>query len=240
MKKSEIAIGLDLKATSIFITTSIALIVNSVVNNLLQSVDMPVVADNIGMAMVILFSIFSYITIVKGFSVVNKACKLSEKNENFYMGKKLTVFSVVCIILTTILSIVAMTMSVLLTQYSTLQEFTAADIQARDMLFAIVAVVNIAMQMFAVSTPFIFYLWKIYKITAKSEPSYNIALLAVIVLVVHLAIGILNSAYAIKGDNSAFLTGFSSILSTVKYLLLFVFFVVRRKGLLKKAETVQE
>lgn len=236
MKKSEIAKSLDLKATAIFMTTAIALVINSLVNNLIQAFELSAVAENIGLVVIIISSIFAYVMTVKGFSVVNKACKLSEKNENYYMGKNLTVFAVVCIVMSVILNIVAMVFSVSLAQYNYIQDLTAADIQARNNLFLVTALINIAMQFFAISTPYIFYLWKIYKITSESKAISNVSLLVVIVMVVHLVIGVLNAMYTVKGDGNAFLPGFSSVLSTIKYLVLFVFFMIRRKNLLAESK----
>ena len=65
----------------------------------------------------------------------------------------------------------------------------------------------------------------------------NFALLAMIIFVVHMIISILNSVYSIKGGENSFLPGFSSVVNTVKFVVLFAFFMVRRKNL--KAETTQ-
>lgn len=231
MKKSEIAKGLDLKATSVFIATVIAFIVNSLLNNLTRAFEMTTVVENIVAAFVIIFSLFSYIMIVRGFIIVDKACRLSEKNENFYMGRNLTVFSVICIIFSVILSIAALVFSVFLAEYNAAEGLTASDVQARNNVLVIIALLNIAMQFFAISTPFIFYLWKIYKFTPKNNSTSNFALLTMIVMIVHLVIGILNSIYSVRGGENNFLPGFTSILNTVKFIMLFLFFVIRRNSL---------
>ncbi len=232
MKKSEIAKGLDFKATSVFIATVTALAVNSLLNNFTRAFDMPAIAERIVAFIVIVFSLFSYVMLVRGFVAVDKACKLSEKNENFYMGRNLTVFSVICIIFTVILSIAALVFSMFIAQYNAAEGLTASDVQARNNILVMTAIVNIAMQIFAISTPFIFYLWKIYKLAPENKTISNSALLAMIVLVVHLVISILNSVYSIRGGGNSFLPGFSSILNTVKYLVLLAFFMIRRKTLI--------
>lgn len=239
MKKSEIAKGLDLKATSVFIATVTALAVNSFLNSFTRAFDMSAIAERIVAIFVIIFSLFSYVMIVRGFVTVDKACKLSEKNENFYMGRNLTVISVACIIFYVILSIAALVFSMFIAQYNAADGLTASDVQARNNILVITALVNIAMQIFAVSTPFIFYLWKIYKLARENKIISNFALLSMIVLVVHLVISILNAVYSIRGGGNSFLPGFSSALNTVKYLVLLAFFMVRRKSLLSMPEETE-
>lgn len=229
MKKIEIALGLDYKATSFFITAAVAFSANSLLNNMMSAFEMPTVAEAISLVFVIAFSIFGYVMTVRGFSNVNKACKLCEKNENYYMGKNLMIFSVICIILTYILSIVALVFSVFLSQYNAAAGLTASDVQARNNLVVLTALVNILMQFFAIATPYIFYLWRIHKVTPKKDKINTFALLTMMIMIVHLVIGILNSIYSIKDGANNFLPGFSGILNTVKYVVLLVFFTVRRQ-----------
>lgn len=232
MKKSEIAKGLDLKATSVFIAAVTALVTNSVLNSLSRAFELEMVAENIVAAVVVILSIFSYVMIVKGFVTVDKACRLSEKNENFYMGRNLTVFSVLCIIFTTILNIAALVFSVFLSHYNAAEGLTASDVQARNNVLIIIAIINIALQFFAISTPFIFYLRNIFKFAPKNNSLNNFALLTMIVMIVHIVIGILNSVYAVRGGENGFLPDFSSALNTVKFVILLVFFMLRRKNLI--------
>lgn len=241
MKKSEIAKGLDVKATTIFIATAVALVANSLINNLTRLPDISAVAETVGAAFVVLTSLFSYVMLVRGFAAVDKACKLCEKNENYYMGKNLTVFSVVCIIMGVILSIAALIFSVFISKYNAAEGLTPSDLQARNNVVVITALINIAMQFFSISTPFIFYLWRIHKVTPKSDKINTFALLAMVIMIVHLAIGVLNSIYTVKGSANSFLPDFSSILNTVKYLVLLLFFFTRKKSLLAdKKEIVGE
>ena len=232
MKKSDIAKGLDLKATSFFTATATALAVNAILNVLSGAFDMPSVAKILIAAFVAFFSLFSCVMIIKGFVAVDKACKLSEKNENFYMGRNLTVFSVICIVFTVLLFVAALIFSMFIAEYNSAEGLTASDVQARNNILVMTAVVNILMQFFAVSTPFIFYLWKIFRLTPESKSISNFALLSMIIFIVHLVISILNAVYSIRGGGNSFLPGFSGILNTVKYLVLLAFFMVRRKLLL--------
>ena len=232
MKKSDIAKGLDLKATSFFTATATALAVNAILNVLSGAFDMPSFAKILIAAFVAFFSLFSCVMIIKGFVAVDKACKLSEKNENFYMGRNLTVFSVICIVFTVLLFVAALIFSMFIAEYNSAEGLTASDVQARNNILVMTAVVNILMQFFAVSTPFIFYLWKIFRLTPESKSISNFALLSMIIFIVHLVISILNAVYSIRGGGNSFLPGFSGILNTVKYLVLLAFFMVRRKHLL--------
>lgn len=238
MRKSDIAKGLDLKATSFFTATATALAVNSLLNTFTRAFDMHLVVKVLIAVFVAVFSLFSCVMIVRGFATVDKACKLSEKNENFYMGRNLTIFSVICIVFTVVLFVAVLLFSMFIVEYNSAEGLTASDVQARNNILVLTAIINIVMQFFAVSTPFIFYLWKIYKLTPESKTISNFALLSMIVLVVHLIISILNSVYSIRGGGNSFLPVFSSTLNTIKYLVLIAFFMVRRKHLLSlSAET---
>ncbi len=233
MKKSEIAKGLDIKATAFLGLAAITQTMISVVNNITRVSELHKVADLICLIFVSLVSIFTYVFIIKGFSTVNKACKICEKNENYYMGRNLTVFSVICIVLSVILTFVALAFSAVISKYNVASFLSPSDIQARNNALAILVIVNIATQIFSVSTPFIVYLWKVYKLTPASEKISKFALLAVIILVVHLVISILNSMYSIRNAENNFLPDFSSILNTVKYIVLTAFLFVRRNYLSK-------
>lgn len=239
MKKSDIAKGLDLKATSFFTATATALAVNAVLNVISSAFDMPSIAKILIAVFVAFFSLFSCVMIIKGFVAVDKACKLSEKNENFYMGRNLTVFSVICIVFTVVLFVAALTFSKFIAAYNAAEGLTASDVQARNNILVLTAIINIVMQFFAVSTPFIFYLWKIFRLTPESKKISNFALLAMIIFVVHLVISILNSVYSIRGGGNSFLPVFSSTLNTIKYLVLIAFFMVRRKYLLSIPEATE-
>lgn len=233
MKKSEVAKGLDIKATSVFIVTTIALVVNSLLNSFSRAFDMSSAVQKIVAVFVIIFSLFSYVMLVKGFVTVNKACKLSEKNENFYMGRNLTVFSVICIVFSVVLNIAALIFSFFIAQYNAAEGLTASDVIVRNNILVLTAFVNIAMQIFAISTPFIFYLWKIYRFSTENKAISNFALFSMIILVVHLIISILNAVYSIRGGSNSFLPGFSSGLNTVKFVVLLAFFFTRKISLQK-------
>lgn len=237
MRKSEIARSLDSKATSIFFITAAALVLNSLISNILRADSINSIIASIGAIIVTIIGPVAVILQMRGFAVVDKACRLSEKNENYYMGKNLLVVSVVCFVVAVILGIAAIVLSFMLAQYDVADVLSASDKQAMNNIVAITAVVNIAMQFFAVSTPFILYLWKIYNLTDKKTKVGTVALLALVLLVLHLAIGVLNSIYSIRSADNSFLPGFSGILNTVKYAVLLVFFVMRKNQLEKVAVT---
>lgn len=231
MKKSEIVRQNDLQATTIFVAAAIGLFANSVLSGL-QSI------MNISSGILLFIQlvalaclIFANVMTIKGFGFVNKACKLSEENENYFFGKNLMIFSIISFILTLILTIAAWLFSQILNQYAVAPSLSLADISAANNLKIILAVILIAAQIVAISTPYIFYLWRIHKDTPKADSLNNFALLAMIVFIVHLAIGVLHSIYSINGGEIAFLASFSRILLIVKYLVLMLFFITRRKFL---------
>jgi len=237
MKKSEIARQFDYKATTFLLTAAIALTLNSILNNIVTNVDVSVVMNVILTAFVMIFAVFADIMTIKGFIVVNKSCKLSEDNQNYYLGKKLTVMTVVFIVVGIVLTLIALFMSILIAQYEQLDVLTAEDETARMNMMILTAIVNIALQFVAISTPFIIYIWKLRGTMPAKDKLSNFALLTVLVLIVQLAIGILNSMYIAKSTHSTFLTSFSEILLTVKYLVLTLFLFARRKSI---AEAVPE
>ena len=237
MKKSEIARQFDYKATTFLLTAAIALTLNSILNNIVTNVDVSVVMNVILTAFVMIFAVFADIMTIKGFIVVNKSCKLSEDNQNYYLGKKLTVMTVVFIVVGIILTLIALFMSILIAQYEQLDVLTAEDETARMNMMILTAIVNIALQFVAISTPFIIYIWKLRGTMPAKDKLSNFALLTVLVLIVQLAIGVLNSMYIAKSTHSTFLTSFSEILLTVKYLVLTLFLFARRKSI---AEAVAE
>lgn len=237
MKKSEIARQFDYKAATFLLTAAIALTLNSILNNIVTNVDVSVVMNVILTAFVMIFAVFADIMTIKGFIVVNKSCKLSEDNQNYYLGKKLTVMTVVFIVVGIILTLIALFMSILIAQYEQLDVLTTEDETARMNMMIITAIVNIVLQFVSISTPYIIYIWKLRGTMPAKDKLSNFALLTVLVLIVQLAIGILNSMYIAKSTHSTFLTSFSEILLTVKYLVLTLFLFARRKSI---AEAVPE
>lgn len=235
MKKSEIARQFDYKATSFLLVAVVALTLNSILNSIVNNLDSDAVVEGIMAVLVGIFAIFADVMTIKGFLTVNKSCKLSEENQNYYMGKKLTVMTVVCIVVGVILSLVAVFFSVMLAQYEQASTLTASDEQARMNIMILTATVNICLQLVAISTPYIVYVWKLRSSMQKNDRLANFALLTVLVMVVQLAIGILNSMYIVKGAHSTFLASFSEILLTVKYLMLTLFLFARRKSIMESA-----
>ncbi len=241
MKKSEIAMQYEHRCTDMFIAASIALTTNAVLSLLINSVDnMPSAVTVISQLLAIAFTLFAYIITIKGFSVLDKACRLSEENENYYMGRNLKRLSIASFVLTLVMGFVAVMFNVMLSVYANnADSLTEADKTAAMNLSIITAVVLILEQIVVISTVYIIYFWKIHKYTTKSNSINNFALLTMIVMLVQLVIGILSTVYTFRGSN-AFLNGFSSVLLIVKYILLLVFFILRRKSFTVKDEQVTE
>lgn len=236
MKKSEIARQYDEKATLLFIAAAAALTINSLLNNILSAFSVPKAFNYVIQFLTVVFILFAYAVTIKGFGFVNKACKLSETNENFYMGKNLMVFSVLSLVFTMIFELIILVLYLILYKYSSAESLTPADLQAANNIKVLTAIMLIAAQLTAIAVPYIFYLWRIHKNTPKSDSINNFALLTMLVLIVQLAIGILNALYTIKGAQTSFLSHFSDILLTGKYAVLLLFFIARRKSLLAAAE----
>lgn len=231
MKKSEIARQYDEKATLLFIAAAAVLTLNSLLNNLLSAISAPKTLNYVVQFFTVVFILFAYVVTIKGFGYVNKACKLSEENENFYMGKNLMIFSVLSLILTMIFEMIILVLYLILYKYTSAESLTQADLQAANNVKVLTAIMLIAAQLTAIAVPYIFYLWRIHKNTPKTDSINNFALLTMLVLIVQLAIGILNALYTIKGAQTSFLSHFSDILLTGKYAVLLLFFIARRKSL---------
>lgn len=220
----------DLKATNMFIFASAALLVNAVIAGIQSAVNMPSGLNAVLQIVALTATVFAYVIIIRAFGDVNRACKLSEENENYYLGRNLMILSVLSLILTLIFTFAVVFLRMLLGKYAEASSLTPADVKAANNIGIILSLVLIAAQASAVSTPIIFYLWKIHKNTPKSDSVNNFALLTMIIMLVHLAIGVLNPLYSIKGGDTGFLAGFSEILLIVQYIVLLLFFITRKKG----------
>lgn len=232
MKKEELVKQIEFKAASIFVSASVGLAVASALAYITSAVSS--INDIVQMIFQILsvaFMIFAYVMTVKGFSSVNKSCKLSEANENYYFGKNMMIFSILSIVLSIVLEIVAFMLYMMLSVYKNAESLTPQEVAAAGNLKIITAVVVIAVQLVSVSMPYIFYMWNIHKTTPKTNSIDSFALFTMFVMIVRTAIGILNAIYSIKGGDTSFLSSFAEILKVAQYLLLTVFFVVRRKSL---------
>lgn len=240
MKKSEIMRQYDFNATTIFLAVSIALTSNALLTYLLASLSFPDVLGYICRFISVAFTAFAYIMTIKGFSKVDKSCRLSEENVNYYMGRNIKRLSVVSLILTCIVGIAVLIFLSILNQYASSGNLSANEIEAANNIKIITAFLLMIYQIVAVSTPYIVYLWNIHKITPKTDSINNFALLTMIILVVQLAIGMLNSYYTIKGGETSFLADFSAILLVIKYVVLTLFFITRRKSIAAAAEPEEE
>ena len=130
-----------------------------------------------------------------------------------------------------ILGLLAALLTAMNAQYDTLEVLTPSDEQARFNMMIIIAIFNTCLQILAVSTLYIIYVWNIYKSIRENNLLSKLALLTTIIMVVHLAIGILNSVYIVKGSHSTFLVGFTEILQTFKYVVLALFLFMRRRNI---------
>lgn len=230
LKKSEIIRQYDLKATVIFISAAAALFANAVFTAIQSIVNIS--NNTFGLLLLLIAAacmIFANIITIKGFKYVDKACRLCEENENYFLGRNLMVFSVLSFILTIVLTFVSLFFNLILVQYQNAPGLTTADLAAQHNITIVLAMVLIVLQIVTVSTPYIFYLWRIHKSTPKTDSINNFALLTMMIMIVQLCIGILSSCYSIMGKQISFLAGFASVLLVVKYLVLALFFIARRK-----------
>ena len=232
MKKVEIAKQYDYNATSIFIAAAVALASSSLLTYIVSDVEnMNSIVKVVFQVFTVIFMVIAYIMTVKGFSIVNKACKLSEANENYYMGKNLMIFSIVSIVLSIILEIVVFVFYMLISGYQQSENLTPSDISALKNIKILTGIVVIAALLVSIAMPYIFYLWKIHKITPKTNSINNFALLTMFVMIVQIAISILNSVYSLRGSDVSFLSNFAEISKIIEYVILVLFFILRRKTL---------
>ncbi len=229
MEKSEIAKQFELRATKFLFFAAAALCANSVLS-LMQSRFKGDVITGVIAAFASILAIFVDVMCIKGFMEINKNCKLSENNQNYYLGRNLIIITFVVIVVGAILSMGATVFKMLVLQYEG-NQLTPADEQARANLFTISAILNILLQVSSIATPFIVYLWKTYKSAKNTDKTATVALLTVVVMVVHIVIASLNSVYIAKANPSSFLTVFSEILSVAKYVLLVVYFAIKNSRL---------
>ncbi len=236
-KKSDIAKQYELRATSFLFVAAVLLFCNSLLNVLSELTESGSIIKSVTTIFVILCSVAAYIMCFKGFSHVNKTCKLCEDNKNYYLGRNLMILLGVVIAMSVVLIFSILVVNVLVMQYDG-KVLTSADAQAKSNLFVISALLNILSQIFAVSTPFIIYLWNKYKIAPKGDKTAIFALLTVVFMVVHVVISSLNSTYIATANSSAVLAFFNQILSVAKYFLLVFYFNMKNKQL--KAEKSEE
>lgn len=238
MKKDELVRQIDTKATSVFITASVGLTAASALVYFTNAASgMNGIVKVIFQAASIAFMVFAYVMTVKGFSAVNKSCKLNEKNEYYYFGKNMTIFSILSIILSIIAEIIVFMLYIMLSVYKNdAENLTPDDTAAAGNLRIITSIVVIAAQLVSIAMPYIFYMWHIHKISPKADRVGNFALFTMFVMIVQSAIVVLNSAYSIKGGDTSFLSSFAEILKVIEYLVLTVFFVFRKKSLAPVSE----
>lgn len=232
MKKKDLVIRLDSQATGIFAVSAVGLTSSAVLVYLTSAISsMNSVVSVIFQAVSVAFMIFAYVMTVKGFTVVNKACKLSETNEYYYFGRNMTVFSILSIVLSVIFEVAAFVLYMMLSMYSDAQALTPEDMTAAGNLRTITAIVVIAAQLVSISMPYIFYMWHIHKLVDKSDRIGTFALFTMFVMLVQTGIVILNSVYSVRGGDTSFLSSFAEILKVIEYLNLAIFFAVRKKKL---------
>ncbi len=228
MKKTDDTKALNINANSAFLAASIALVTSSVLVNLTNGLNGESVLYYVFGILAITASLFTFIMTVKGFGIVNKSCRADEKNENYYMGRNLQILSVVSIVITAILTIVAFFLAVIIASYDSADSLTAADYQAQNNVLIIMAVVSVVMQIFDITLPYIIYLWKKYK---TAQGGNNLALLTVIIMITQLVIAAFNSIYIARGSDNSFLSAFTIVLDVAEGLAMMIFFMNERKRL---------
>ncbi len=231
MKKSEIARQFDLSSANTFAAAYVAFTSSSFLTFLTSVLaNMNSIARAVFQIITIIFMIFAYVMTVKGFSLVNKACRLSETNEYFYLGRNLKIASIACVILSVLAEIAAFAFYIILYGYTEYNN-SFADPTAANNIKIITAVVVIIAQLVSISVPYAFYLFKIHKITPKSDRINSVALLGVMLIAVQITIGILNAVYSVNGGSTVFLSRFTEILKILSDVVLLVFFFMRKSRL---------
>ena len=237
MKKNDLHVLYSKQSASVFTLAAIGLTVSSALVFLTSAVsDMNTVASVIFQFFSVAFMIFAYVMTVKGFSFVNKECRLDEKNEYYYFGKNMMIFSVLSVVLSVIFEIIAFVLYVMLSVYKDADSLSAADTAAASNIKVLASVVVIAVQLVSIAMPYIFYMWHIHKTGKKDNRLTSLSLVTMLLMVVQSAIVILNAVYSMRGAETGFLSSFAEILKVIEYLMLTVFFIYQKKSLAPTAE----
>ncbi len=213
----------------LFLLASVILLLNTILSAVLSKTGVAGFLSVFLRAVSFILFFSSFIAAIMGFTKLDKYLRSDEDNENYYLGATLKRFSIVCFILSIIFGAAIFALYSLYLRYSEAGNLTPADIKAADNIRILTALCLIAFQIVSVSTSFIVLLWKIYKITPKSDKTNYLCLFTLVVLAVQLVIGVLNAYYGMSGYETSFLADFSSILLFVKYLLLTLFFLLKYK-----------
>ena len=237
MKKTDLHSQYTNQSATIFTSAAIGLTVSSALVFLTSSVsDLNTVAGVIFQVISIGFMIFAYVMSIKGFTVIDKTCRLDEKNEHYYFGRNLKVFSILSVVLSVVFEIIAFALFAMLSVYKEAGKLSADDAAAAATLKVLASIVVIAAQLVSIAMPYIFYMWHIHKTAEKGNKLASFSLIAMLIMAVQSAIVILNAVYSMRGGDTAFLSSFAEILKVIEYLVLTVFFVFQKKSLVPAPE----
>jgi hypothetical protein len=224
--KQQVTVGYQAKSYLYFGIASIMLACNAIGERFLNDTDISDGLRMVFIAVSLVFYIASYVFSIKGFSVFSRACRLTETNDCYYLGRNLKILSFISLLVTLICEFLTIIFYILLRQYAG-RMLTSDETVASQNIMIISGIVVIVMQICSLSSLYIIFFLKNRRlVSVKSFRDFS--LFAGILLTVQLIIGIISRVFAISGQNISFLSDFSMILQIIKYLIMIIYFFFGR------------
>ena len=228
--KSDISRIYEARGVGHLAAACVALVLTSVISVMQNSSGRSGSAGIALTAVIMAFFSFAYIISIRGFLIIDKAYKLRDGRSCYYLGRRLAVLTGICFAVNLLCEGFMMFSYASMSQYAAKGALTAEEARAVVNLHTLTAYVMLIMQVFALSTCFIIYLFKIRGIS-ESPGASNFALLTALLMLLQLVIGLVSSVYTLRRSTSDYLVGFSSVLLVIKYIVGLMFFMYRRKKL---------
>ena len=236
-EKDEAALGYRKTALGAFLAASAALTVTAgldLIMNLKR--DLSTGPAFIGVVLSVGLFLFANIATIRGFSAADKAYTLLDENGCYSLGKTCKRFAIVCLIVSVVCEIVVIPSFLIIEHYAAMgSDLTELERAAMNNLWVIMSLAVIVMQIFSCATVYIRYLWRLSRLTKKGDALGAFALAVTMVLAVQLVLAVIAQIFSLIGKPSGFLTDFSYIVLVIKYVLLFAYFLLRRRKLLHTA-----
>ncbi len=236
-EKDEAALGYRKTALGAFLAASAALTVTAgldLIMNLKR--DLSTGPAFIGVVLSVGLFLFANIATIRGFSAADKAYTLLDENGCYSLGKTCKRFAIVCLIVSVVCEIVVIPSFLIIEHYAAMgSDLTELERAAMNNLWVIMSLAVIVMQIFSCATVYIRYLWRLSRLSKKGDALGAFALAVTMVLAVQLVLAVIAQIFSLIGKPSGFLTDFSYIVLVIKYVLLFAYFLLRRRKLLHTA-----
>ena len=240
-EKDEAALGYRKTALGAFLAASAALTVTAGLALMMKMTmnlkkDLATGPALIGVVLSVGLFLFANIATIRGFSAADKAYTLLDENGCYSLGKTCKRFAIVCLIVSVVCSIVFIPSFLIIEHYAAMgSDLTELERAAMNNLWVIMSLAVIVMQIFSCATVYIRYLWRLSRLSKEGDALGAFALAVTMVLAVQLVLAVIAQIFSLIGKPSGFLTDFSYIVLVIKYVLLFAYFLLRRRKLLHTA-----